>query len=151
MKYLHLKKTFFITAMMLFVACGNNTTQNAQQPTAQMPAPTPAPAAKAQPAAKAPAPTPAPAAKPQPAAKAPAPTPAPANTQPATQQPKNTTPVAQPQTKAPAPTPAPANTRPTTQRPNTTPPPPVAQPAPVIQAYERREHPSFITINNLKE
>ena len=101
MKYLHLKKTFFITAMMLFVACGNNTTQNAQQPTAQMPAPTPAPAAKAQPAAKAPAPTPAPAAKPQPAAKPPAPTP--------------------------------------------------AQPTPTIQAYERREHPSFITINNLKE
>ena len=146
MKYLHLKKTFFITAMMLFVACGNNTTQNAQQPTAQMPAPTPAPAAKAQPAAKAPAPTPAPAAKPQPAAKAPAPTPAPTNTRPTTQPPKNTTPVAQPKTTAPAPT----NTRPTTRRPNTTPPPP-AQPAPVIQAYERREHPSFITINNLKE
>jgi hypothetical protein len=83
MKYLHLKKTFFITAMMLFVACGNNTTQNAQQPTAQMPAPTPAPAAKPQPAAKPPAPTP-------------------------------------------------------------------TQPTPTIQAYERREHPSFITINNLK-
>ena len=131
MKYLHLKKTFFITAMMLFVACGNNTTQNAQQPTAQMPAPTPAPAAKAQPAAKAPAPTP-----------------APTNTRPTTQPPKNTTPVAQPQTKAPAPTPAPTNTRPTTRRPNTTPPPP-AQPAPVIQAYERREHPSFITINKI--
>ena len=86
----------------------------------------------------------------QPVAEAPAPTPAPTNTQPTTQPPKNTTPVAQPQTKAPAPTPAPTNTQPTTRRPNTTPPPP-AQPAPVIQAYERREHPSFITINNLKE
>ena len=53
MKYVHLKKTLFITAMMLFVACGNNTTENAQQP----PAPTPAPAAKTQPAAKPPAPT----------------------------------------------------------------------------------------------
>ena len=77
----------------------------------------------------------------QPVAEAPAPTPAPTNTQPTTQPPKNTT---------PAPTPAPTNTQPTTRRPNTTPPPP-AQPAPVIQAYERREHPSFITINNLKE
>ena len=148
MKSLSVTNALFIASFMLFAACGSNATQEVvQQPVAEAPAPTPTPT-NTQPTTQPPKNT-TPVAQPQ--TKVPAPTPAPTNTQPATQPPKNTTPVAQPQTKAPAPTPAPTNTRPTTQRPKSTPPPPVAQPAPVIQAYERREHPSFITINNLKE